>query len=106
MAPPRVARVVVAFDIADNRRRRRAVAILEAYGQRVLESVFECWLEPQRQRSLTRKLLAAMRSGEDLLAIHPLPAVDAQRAWHIGCGPGLTQDPRRWILCGAPSDET
>lgn len=35
---------VVCFDIADNRRRRALVRVLESFGLRVQESIFECWL--------------------------------------------------------------
>ncbi|HHP7244558.1 MAG TPA: CRISPR-associated endonuclease Cas2, partial [Elainellaceae cyanobacterium] len=36
--------VLVVYDIANNRRRQKLSKLLEGYGRRVQESVFECFL--------------------------------------------------------------
>jgi CRISPR-associated protein Cas2 len=45
--------VVIAYDIEDDRKRNRAAKLLEGYGERVQESVFECWLS---QDQLTKAM--------------------------------------------------
>ncbi len=39
---------VVAYDIADNRIRRRVYQTLKNYGEAVQYSIFECWLQPHQ----------------------------------------------------------
>ena len=57
---------VIAFDVASDRRRYRLTRILEGYGHRVQESVFEAWLdEAQHQRLLdeTSSVPLSLRRG-------------------------------------------
>jgi CRISPR-associated protein Cas2 len=37
--------ILVCYDVCDSRRLRRVAKLLEGYGQRVQESVFECHLD-------------------------------------------------------------
>jgi CRISPR-associated protein Cas2 len=41
-------RVVVSYDISDDKRRRKVAQIMEGYGYRVQYSVFECDLDKKR----------------------------------------------------------
>ena len=41
-------RIVVSYDISDDKRRRKVAKIMEGYGFRVQYSVFECDLEPKQ----------------------------------------------------------
>lgn len=91
-------RIVVAFDIANDKRRRRTVVELEAFGLRVLESVFECWLDAATLRKLHQRLQRSMDLSEDLLAIYRLAPIDSHLAWQLGTGPGLTEAPKHWIV--------
>lgn len=38
--------IIICYDIANNKRRRRLARLLLAYGERVLESVFVCRIPP------------------------------------------------------------
>lgn len=57
--------VVVAYDIADNRRRRAVVRLLEGAGERVQWSVFECELPPGQLMSLRQSVAQVVEAGED-----------------------------------------
>ncbi len=47
---------VVVYDIEDNRIRGRVAAVLEGYGRRVQESVFECDLHEGEAEEITLRL--------------------------------------------------
>ena len=65
--------VVVAYDIADDRRRTRVANILEDYGDRVQESVFEMILDATwRYDALFGRLEAVMEPGEDTIRCYRL----------------------------------
>lgn len=67
-----MALVVVAYDIAHDRRRAKMHSLLLGFGQPVQESVFECeWDEPGLTR--LRKVRALVRTG-DLVRLYPLCA--------------------------------
>ena len=77
---------VVCFDIANDRRRRRAVRVLEAWGQRAQESVFECWLNPSDLRKMSDALGCAIDLNEDRVAIYVLPRTDHADIVSLGRG--------------------
>ena len=60
---------VVVYDIAEDRRRIRAAKVLEAFGVRVQESVFECRIEEDRLRRLQKQLSRIVKTG-DLMRIY------------------------------------
>ena len=68
---------VVCYDIASKRRRRAVVKILEGYGVRAQESVFECWMNAGQRRILEAKLEDVLCAAEDRIACY---AVDTQAA--------------------------
>ena len=47
---------VIAYDISDDRRRARAAAVLQAYGDRIQRSVFVAALEADRLREVRDRL--------------------------------------------------
>lgn len=49
-------RIVVSYDISDDKRRRKVAKIMEGYGFRVQYSVFECDLEPKKVTELQQRL--------------------------------------------------
>ena len=61
---------VVCYDVSNDRRRRRLVRELEAFGVRVQESVFECWLDEAQRTRLERALAAVIRPEHDRLACY------------------------------------
>lgn len=61
------------YDISDGKRLKRISGILQRYGRRVQESVFECELERGRYEEL-RDRLKQETHAEDKLFIYHLPA--------------------------------
>jgi len=88
---------VIAFDVANDKRRRRLVKVLESFGERAQESVFEAWLDGDERRKLERRALACLDPREDRLALYALPTADRQDI--ISIGPtAITQDFTHWLL--------
>ncbi|MFN3346423.1 MAG: CRISPR-associated endonuclease Cas2 [Candidatus Bipolaricaulaceae bacterium] len=79
--------VVVAYDIADDRRRERVAKILEGYGERVQYSVFECRLDRVQYLKLRHALLEVIEAEEDMVSFYFLCQVDVGRIERIGRGP-------------------
>lgn len=75
---------VIAYDIVDDRRRARVARVLQGYGVRAQESVFECWLEEHRLRALVPRLRRELDAVEDKLRIYPLCGRDARDITQIG----------------------
>lgn len=87
---------VVAYDIADNRRRRKAAKILEDEMVRVQESVFEARLT----RTATTKLLARLNKilgNEDSLRVYAIPKDGLERCHQQGGAPML-DDRDYWLM--------
>lgn len=64
--------VVVAYDISNDRRRAKAVKILERVGVRVNFSVFECMLTERQYKSLRDELLQVISLKEDTVVYYPI----------------------------------
>lgn len=62
---------VVAYDIVDSRTRERVARVLEQYGERAQQSVFEVWLAPGDVRELKVRI-GPLLGEEDRFAIYPL----------------------------------
>ena len=63
---------LVCYDMANDKRRRRVVRELEAFGIRVQESVFECWLDEQQRRRLERAVALLIRPQHDSVVCYRL----------------------------------
>jgi len=64
-------RVVVVYDIVNNKRRRKVSEALEAYGKRVNRSVFECILKDRKRRdSLENKLQELIDKSVDSIRLY------------------------------------
>lgn len=75
---------VLAFDVADNRRRYRLVRLLERYGQRVQESVFEAWLTPQQRSALLERASRLLHPSQDRLVCYALTLAESSRLRTLG----------------------
>jgi CRISPR-associated protein Cas2 len=64
--------VVIAYDIASDRRRMRTHALLLRYGNPVQESLFECDLSPADLRALRRELARVIRPAADKVRVYCL----------------------------------
>jgi CRISPR-associated protein Cas2 len=78
-------RYVVAYDIADDRRREDIATLLSGYGPRVQLSVFECDLRTRAEAaSLQAKLRELIDPIEDQVRLYPLADRAARATTVIG----------------------
>ena len=63
---------LLAYDIADDRRRLKIALLMESLGERVQGSVFEAYLKPAELEKLVRKAGRVMKAEEDSLRIYAL----------------------------------
>jgi CRISPR-associated protein Cas2 len=76
---------VVAYDIADDRRREDVATLLSGYGPRVQLSVFECEFRTRREvGSVQGKLRDLIDPVEDQVRLYPLDDRAARRVAVIG----------------------
>lgn len=78
--------VVVTYDIADDKRRVAVSKILEDFGFRVQESVFEAQLDDARMRRLCKRVATAIDERQDSLRVDRLCKECEERVTMIGCG--------------------
>lgn len=64
--------MVVAYDIADNRRRQKIAKVLEQYGIRCNESVFECLLTEARIQKMQELLMKLADKDDDIILYYYL----------------------------------
>lgn len=88
---------VVTYDMSDDKRRRRLVRVLESWGYRVQESVFEAWTTKQERLKLKKQIRKCLNESQDQIAIYVLPAVDCADIRVIGTG-ALAPNDRNWIV--------
>ena len=68
-------RVVISYDISDDKRRREVAKIIEGYGYRVQYSVFECDLKRQQMKALQKALRPQVKAREgDSIRFYLIPA--------------------------------
>jgi len=63
---------VIAYDIPDDKRRKKIADLLEGYGQRVQYSVFELVLSQKKFDELKSRLQKQVKLSEDSLRFYPL----------------------------------
>ncbi|MDR3272193.1 MAG: CRISPR-associated endonuclease Cas2 [Flavobacteriaceae bacterium] len=63
---------VIAYDVADDKRRSRIVKILEKYGVRVNYSVFECMFTENQFLKVQQMLEEKMSKKEDTIIYYPV----------------------------------
>ncbi len=67
-------RVVISYDISDDKRRRKVATIMEGYGYRVQFSVFECDLTADQLQKVKRELRRYVKAKEmESIRFYPLP---------------------------------
>jgi CRISPR-associated protein Cas2 len=72
--------LVVAYDVADDRRRVRLHTMLLGWGVPVQESVFECVVDERQARTLKGRVRRAMRHDQDRVNFYPLCDACARKA--------------------------
>ena len=71
--------VIVAYDIADKRRLRRVMKLMENYGSRRQKSVFECVLNERRFLALRSKMSELIDPEDDRVCYYHLCAACEKR---------------------------
>ncbi|MBX0327150.1 CRISPR-associated endonuclease Cas2 [Oscillochloris sp. ZM17-4] len=90
---------LISYDISENKRRTKLAKLLEGFGQRVLESVFECDLEPQAYRTLRRRIDRRLRPAEgDRLRVYRLCSSCVAQVEVIGDGPPVERSVDVYIV--------
>lgn len=84
--------IVVCYDISEPRRLRRVARALEAHGERVLESVFECWMDAPGLGKLKVELAKLIDPRTDRIAYARLERGGERRVIVVGRG----SPPRDW----------
>lgn len=64
--------IVIAYDIADDRRRNRIVKLLEKVGVRINFSVFECMLTDKQYFRLKTEIVKQIKPREDIIVYYPI----------------------------------
>lgn len=77
---------VIAYDIADNRRRERVAKTLEECATRIQHSVFECHLTEREILGLAERLEQFV-TAEDQLRIYPMPQTAMREIIAMGGAP-------------------
>ncbi len=88
---------VIAYDIANDDRRRRVSETLENYGTRVQESVFECHLTGTQREELQELLEALIESAEDNVRSYRVCQDCVAQSRVVGPVP-LTTDPDYYLV--------
>lgn len=78
-------RILVSYDISDDKRRREVAKIMEGAGYRVQYSVFECDLNGKQFKQLQRSLKPLVNPRQfESIRFYPLVAEAAQRVTVLG----------------------
>lgn len=83
---------VVAYDIPDDRRRKRVSDILKDFGERVQYSVFECELTPSQRSDLESRILAEIEKTEDGVRFYIICANCKPKIVILGVGQLWSED--------------
>jgi CRISPR-associated protein Cas2 len=77
---------VIAYDIPDDRRRRKMANTLENFGDRVQFSVFEVIVEERDLETIVKKIEAVLVSEEDSVRLYPLCETCSSKVTVLGIG--------------------
>jgi len=88
---------VIAYDIADDRRRRRLAGVLGKCAARVQESVFEAWLNGAELRALLAEVAAVIEPSADAVRAYPLALRHPSRRETLGDQPAAARPAAYWI---------
>ena len=69
--------IIVAYDIADRKRWRKVLSVVERYGHRLQWSVFQCRLTARRRVELAARLEQEIHRDEDSVVLLDLGPADA-----------------------------
>ena len=90
--------LLIAYDIANQKRLRKVARLMQNYGVRVQRSVFECSLSPQRAARLIEKVKPLLKPREDRIHIYRICESCRPKFTAFGTGNYLPQDEKVLIL--------
>ncbi|CAK0751661.1 CRISPR-associated endoribonuclease Cas2 [Gammaproteobacteria bacterium] len=77
-------RYVICYDVSDNKRRRHLSMCLQAYGDRVQESVFEAVLDRMLFDRMVKDVEKQIQDSTDTVRIYPLCGTCAGKVVRLG----------------------
>ena len=80
---------IIAYDIADSKRRLRGSKTLESWGYRIQESVFQLRLDSATLARVCSRLAALISETDDVIHIYPICSSCAGRADILGAAVAL-----------------
>ena len=80
---------IIAYDIADNKRRLRVAKTLESWGYRIQESVFQRRLDNATLARVRARLAALISETDDVIHIYPTCSSCADHADILGAAIAL-----------------
>lgn len=80
---------IIAYDIADNKRRLRVAKTLESWCYRIQESVFQLRLDTATLARVRARLAALISDSEDVIHIYPICSSCADRTDILGAAIAL-----------------
>lgn len=83
---------IISYDIASDRRRYRLSRFLLGLGDRVEESVFECYLRADQLPAFSARISGIIDPGEDAVALVPVCRDCRARFQGFGRGAGVRGD--------------
>lgn len=89
---------IIAYDIPDDKRRKKIADILEGYGTRVQYSVFECVLTSKQYQNMKSRLKKVFQIEEDNLRFYPISKHTLTQIETWGIDSTLTQAPQSIIV--------
>ncbi len=89
---------VIAYDIADNRRRRELTKLLAHRFVRVQESVFEGWLDFMEIQDVIKEIEVIIEPGEDSLRAYPAALRNEKRYQTAGQHISTQRPLNYWIV--------
>lgn len=87
---------LIAYDISDNRTRRKFFNFLHEKGLRTQKSVFECEIEPEEAAAILRVAASLGVRAQDSVVIYPMCRRCARRA--IILGKGIRVERTDWMV--------
>ncbi|SMH58438.1 MULTISPECIES: CRISPR-associated endonuclease Cas2 [Cyanophyceae] len=89
---------LVAYDISDDKRRKKIADLMEGYGVRVQYSVFECHLSPKKYKELKKRLSRYYKEDQgDSLRFYPISSHTLSQV-EIWGSPSLSDPPSSTII--------
>jgi CRISPR-associated protein Cas2 len=88
---------MLCYDIADDHNRGKIATALLGVGERVQESVYECFLSQERLHRLLDSLHPLLDPASDSLRAYPMCAWCEERVTWVGLG-RRADDPDLWII--------